>query len=203
MNSWELDGIIGLALVIGLVRGGVTGPREQLVNLASLAIAFLAAFKLMEPVGMWIAFRPPPSETDMLVVGYGISFVTLLSMLYAFYHIRRHRYVDERTMPVAERVMGSALGVVFATAFVSILLMVFEQVGWPGVQAQEGTLLYHPVAQWVHVMWNGLGSVLPLGTPAEHFHGATAAGWDALIAFGLAGARVGRRRRSTRPSPQT
>ena len=196
LGSSELDAIIGAVMFIGLIRGGMTGPTEQFVNMLAVAGSFLLAFWLMGPVGNLIAFRSAPSPSEVLVVGYGISFVTLFSIFYAMYHLNRHRHADERKLYVIERVLGGIAGVLFTMALMSVLLMVLEQVGLPAASAQQGATLYRPVADIVYMAWSGIPGILGVGTLAEQFQstGAAAPVVDAVVIVGLGGAFPLRRR---------
>lgn len=168
-GSWELDACIGTVLFLGLIRGAVTGPTAQFVNLSGVGLAFLLAFWLMEPVGNAIAVGTAAQASEMLPVGYGVSFVTGFFVLYALYHLVREHDPDARKLYVIERVLGGGAGVLCAMAFVSVLLLALDQENLPDYASRAESVLYAPVADIVHMVWALIPEVLGVGTLADQF----------------------------------
>lgn len=159
LNS--LDFLILLALVVGVVRGFMTGAVRQVVSIVGVIVAVFLSIELMNPVGRLIGSALGLSEGFHAVLGLIVVFV--LIQIGAFFVTRTIESVIKAVkLNAVNRALGGAVGLGKAALLLSVLFVVLAFFDIPQRENRQISLLYPYVAGVLPVTWDYVSERLPL-----------------------------------------
>lgn len=139
-----LDLFILAVLLVGLVKGWMSGLLRQVVSIAGFFVGLLVATMLYSAFGEWLA---PCIGTDVSV-GRALAFVLLWLgipvVLLWIAHILT-KTVEVICLGGLNRLGGACIGLLKYMMILSCVLNVAVRVRLISDEKEEGSLLYHPV----------------------------------------------------------
>jgi len=156
----ELDILIALVLVVGLVRGVATGAVRQVVSLLGTVAAIVLSLELMSTVGGAVREIVPVPESFEHAAGFIVVFLVIqIVLLFAVRLIEASIRVFRLT-PV-NRLVGGVVGAGKAALLLSVLFLVLGFFEVPAQGDREESVLYVPVASVFPVTWDYAARHLP------------------------------------------
>lgn len=148
-----LDILILIVLLIGLVKGWMSGLLRQVVSIAGFFIGLLAAMMLYSAFGDWLA---PCIGTDVSV-GRALAFVLLwigipLILLWVAYILTKT--VEVIRLGGLNRLGGACIGMLKYMMILSCVLNVAVRLHLVSEEKEEGSRLYRPVQSLSGVLFD-------------------------------------------------
>lgn len=156
----ELDILIALILIVGLVRGVATGAVRQVVSLLGTVAAIVLSVELMSTVGAAVREIVPVSESFEHAIGFVVVFLVIQILLLLAVRLIEASIRLARLTPV-NRLVGGVVGAGKAALLLSVLFLVLGFIEVPAQDDREGSVLYVPVASVFPVTWDYAARHLP------------------------------------------
>lgn len=160
MDLESLDILIGIALLIGIGRGLVTGAVRQLVSFAGTLVAIVLALELMTPVGEALEAWLPMNDSLEPIVGFIVVFVLIQIAALLVVRLIEAGIKAFKLRPV-NRAFGAVVGGLKAALILSVLFLVLGFFDVPEDRNRTASILYTPVASVFPATWNYAARHLP------------------------------------------
>ena len=161
-----LDLLILAVLLVGLARGVSTGGIKQVLGLAGVVLAFIAAAQFMQPAGERLVRAFGVGEHYAPAIGFGLIFLIVQGA--AFLLARSlEKLLDSLELGFINRLFGGALGVFKGALLLSLLFYLGSYVRLPQETSREESLFYDPVSKVLPATWNYLSDRLSALRPLE------------------------------------
>ena len=158
MNTIDL--VILVVVLIGLVRGLMTGGIKQVLSFAGIVIAFLIAAKTTAPVGDFLSDVFNMSERLAPIVAFAVVFLIIQGVAHGLARLLV-KFLKTIKLGVLDKVLGGGIGALKATLVFSLVLMLGGYVGLPDEETREDSMFYNTVHQVLPATWEFVTGKLP------------------------------------------
>ena len=158
MNTIDL--VILVVVLIGLVRGVMTGGIRQILSFAGIFLAFIIAAKTTAGLGSRLAEGLGIPENLAPIVGFALVFLLIQGIAYGLARLLK-KFLDAIKLGVLDKVLGGGIGVFKSTLVVSLVLFLGGYVGIPNKEVRESSLFYRTVYPVLPATWEFVTGQLP------------------------------------------
>lgn len=155
-----LDIIIAAVLVVGLVRGLMTGIVRQAASLVGVILSFFISVRFAHPVGQGIVDVLDVSARVGAFLAFIIIFLGLQILIFILVRILE-KALGALHLSFINRLAGGLFGTLKVALVMSAVLLVFRFLGLPGTETRGSSILYEPVGSIFPATWNWLAEQLP------------------------------------------
>ena len=158
MNTIDL--IILVVVLIGLVRGIMTGGIRQVLSFAGIFLAFIIAARTTDGLGRRLAEGLGVSEALAPIIGFALVFLIIQGIAYGLARMLE-KFLEAIKLGVLDKVLGGGIGVFKATLVVSLVLILASYVGIPNKETRDASVFYRTVYPVLPATWEFVTGRLP------------------------------------------
>ena len=158
MNTIDL--IILVVVLIGLVRGIMTGGIRQVLSFAGIFLAFIIAARTTDGLGRRLAEGLGVSETLAPIIGFALVFLIIQGIAYGLARTLE-KFLEAIKLGALDKVLGGGIGVFKATLVISLVLFLASYVGIPNKETRDASVFYRTVYPVLPATWEFVTGRLP------------------------------------------
>lgn len=158
MNTIDL--VILVVVLIGLVRGIMTGGIRQVLSFTGIFLAFIIAAKTTDSLGRGLAEGLGISENLAPVIGFALVFLLIQGIAYGLARLLE-KFLKAIKLGVLDKALGGGIGVFKSALVVSLVLFLGNYVGIPNKEVRESSLFYRTVYPILPATWEFVTGRLP------------------------------------------
>ena len=148
-----IDFVILVILVIGIVRGVMTGGIKQILSIAGVILGLLLAVSLSQPLGNQLVEINWATEALAPAIAFVIIFFVVQAVVWvAAYFLRS--VLEKIKLGALDKLFGGLVGGGKAILVVSLLLFLIRFIGVPAQEQRESSLFYDVVYPIMPATWN-------------------------------------------------
>lgn len=155
-----IDLIILVVVLIGLVRGIMTGGIRQVLSFTGIFLAFIVAARTSDGIGRRIAEGVGISESLAPIVGFAVIFLVIQGLAYGLARMLE-KFLETIKLGALDKILGGGIGVFKAALLVSLVLFLGGYVGIPNKQTRDASLFYNTVYPIMPATWEFVTGRLP------------------------------------------
>ncbi|MEM8488791.1 MAG: CvpA family protein [Bacteroidota bacterium] len=155
-----IDLIILVVVLIGLVRGIMTGGIRQVLSFTGIFLAFIVAARTSDGLGRRIAEGIGISESLAPIVGFAVIFLIIQGLAYGLARMLE-KFLETIKLGALDKILGGGIGVFKASLMVSLVLFLGGYVGIPNKETREASVFYNTVYPIMPATWEFVTGRLP------------------------------------------
>lgn len=155
-----IDLVILVAVLIGLVRGVMTGGVRQVLSFGGILLAFIVAARTTDGLGRRLAEGLGVSEALAPVIGFALVFLIIQGIAYGLARMIE-KGLEAVKLGVLDKALGGGIGVFKASLVVSLVLFLGSYIGVPRQEVRDASLFYRTVYPVLPATWEFITGNLP------------------------------------------
>jgi uncharacterized membrane protein required for colicin V production len=137
-----IDILLGIPMLLFILLGLRDGIVRKLVAIVVFIAALFVGQMYMHDLGQFLSENGWIQSTDASAYGYLIIFFGMAILQGLLYKLIAHGY---KIGGLADRVGGMIFGCIEGALFLSILLLIFAQTGFPSRETKRDSRFYKPI----------------------------------------------------------
>lgn len=155
-----IDLIILVGVLIGLVRGVMTGGIRQVLSFAGIFLAFIIAAKTTDSLGSSLAEGLGVPESMAPIIGFALVFLLVQGIAYGIARMLE-KFLKAIKLGALDKVLGGGIGVFKSALVISLVLFLGNYVGIPNQETRDSSVFYRTVYPVLPATWEFVTGRLP------------------------------------------
>ncbi len=155
-----IDLIILVVVLIGLVRGIMTGGIRQVLSFVGIFLAFIVAARTSDGLGRTLAEGLGVGESLAPIIGFALIFLIIQGVAYGLARMLE-KFLETIKLGALDKILGGGIGVFKAALVVSLVLFLGGYVGIPNKETREASVFYKTVYPIMPATWEFVTGRLP------------------------------------------
>lgn len=157
-NMTTVDVIIVILLIVGVVRGVLTGGIKQVLSFAGVVLGLLLAVSLSDPISKKLVEMNWSPEGLAPALAFVVIFFTVQGLVLVVTHFLKS-VLEKIKLGALDKALGGIMGGGKAVLVISLILFLVRFIGIPGEEQRESSIFYdviYPItpATWDFVVGN-------------------------------------------------
>lgn len=153
-----VDILTAIALILFALLGFKDGFFRKLFGILTFFIAFIAATKLMDPVGDWIVDWFEFAPFFSYPFGFFISFLIVIFIINMLFRLLGPKAT---VLSILNRMFGALLGAAQGLLIASLILIILKFADIPSEQSKRESVFYHDIIEIAPKVFDSVLAVVP------------------------------------------
>jgi membrane protein required for colicin V production len=153
-----VDILTAISLILFALLGFKDGFMRKLFGILTFFIAFIAATKLMNPVGDWIIDWFEFAPFFSYLFGFFISFLIVIFLINMLFRLLGPKAT---VLSIFNRMSGALLGAAQGLLIASLILIILKFADIPSEQSKRESVFYHDIIEIAPKVFDSVLTVVP------------------------------------------